>query len=203
MKLLASSWTLTGAFVVIIVAGACSLAPRARPSLTFVATATPMSVSTAQPTRRAASPTPLLAVRTERPDQGHPPPAGLLGSGGEIVAGYPGSYCFGDTCAEIGGWPSKSELPRLRVTADAMTFSIEGEVAFVTWSAAYQSRANDDASKSLGRGGYPYDPDASASPPPSVIEATIPAPPAGDWVVWIWVDLEHGDLSYAWHVIVD
>jgi hypothetical protein len=91
----------------------------------------------------------------------------------------------------------------LNAGEDGLDFSIAHDLPFVRWSAAYSEKSNDDRSKPLGDGGTQYDPDAIGSPPPQFVTASIPRPPAGDWVVWVWVDLEFGDLSYAWHVIVN
>ena len=134
--------------------------------------------------------------------QGSHPPAGLLTSGGDEVAGQLGSYCYLNTCADIGGWPAKSELPLLTVTTGNVGFALESKETFLSWSASYNDKANDDQATELDKGGQSFDPDSSSSVPPQIEEAVIDAPPAGDWVMWVWVDLESGDLSYAWHVIV-
>ena len=113
-----------------------------------------------------------------------------------------GSYCYLNTCADIAQWPPKSDLPLLNAGGKTMSFRLDGNVSFTHWQAAYNSRSNDDESTPLGDGGHRSDPDANGSPASTLDEATITAPPVGDWVVWVWADLENGDLSYAWHVIV-
>jgi len=137
-------------------------------------------------------------------DRGVVPPVATLSSGDVSVAGYPGSYCFADTCADIGAWPPKTDLPELTASASNgdLNFEIADQISFVRWSAAYGSSSDDDDSTPLGEGGDPFDPDTGASPPPQFLNASVSTPPPGDWVVWVWVELESGDLSYAWHVIV-
>jgi hypothetical protein len=130
------------------------------------------------------------------------PPDGLLSSAGETVSGQLGSYCYGRTCADLGQWPAKSELPLLTVTTGKVRFALQRDEPFVGWTAAYNDNANDDRAIPLEQGGEAFDPDSTSSPPPQFQEALIEAPPAGDWVMWVWIDLEQGDLSYAWHVIV-
>ena len=143
-----------------------------------------------------------IAAPLEIEAQRNTPPDGLLSSGGAAVAGQPGSYCYRSTCADIGRWPAKADLPLLTVTTGKVRFALGGNEPFVRWNAAYNDNANDDQATELGQGGHAFEPDATSSPPPQLEEALIEAPPAGDWVMWVWVDLEQGDLSYAWHVTV-
>ena len=194
--------------VVVLLMSACSLAPLAQP------TSRPPPPVAATPTAAATPALPPLATPTELPTRspaaapteygGEVPPVATLSSGDVGAAGYPGSYCFADTCADIGGWPSKADLPQLTAgpSSGDLVFEIADQILFVTWSAAYGASSNDDESTPLGEGGDPFDPDTGGSPPPQFLNAHVPMPPPGDWVVWVWVDLESGDLSYAWHVIV-
>ena len=203
---------------------ACTIVPAARPSQavpTTVATPTTVttptrpavtlrpSAATNTPTVAATAPTTPSSTPTEVPPspssrpggEGDPPPEGLLLAGGPEVAGRPGTYCYGGTCVDMARWPPKADLPELAGSADVFQFSLEGDVPFMTWSASY-ARTSGDQSTHLDSGGDPYDPDASGSPPPQFVSASFPSPPAGDWVVFMAVVLEHGDLSYAWHVTV-
>ena len=186
--------------LLVVLLAACSLAPAAQPTGTPRPAATPALTPLATPTERPTrSP---AAAPTEY--GGEVPPVVTLSSGDVSAAGYPGSYCFADTCADIAGWSSKADLPQLTAgpSSGDLVFEIADQISFVTWSAAYGASSNDDESTPLGEGGDPFDPDTGGSPPPQFLNAHVPMPPPGDWVVWVWVDLEFGDLSYAWHVIV-
>jgi hypothetical protein len=134
--------------------------------------------------------------------QGNHPPDGLLSSGSKSVAGQLGSYCYGQTCADIGRWPPKSELPELVAQTNTLEFALENGEPFVGWIASYNNTADDDRSRKLDQGGGSLDPDGNPPAADEFTDISFDAPPAGDWVVWMFVQLESGDLSYAWHVTV-
>jgi hypothetical protein len=132
--------------------------------------------------------------------EGTDPPTATLSGDGDAVAGQPGTYCYLDTCAD-GPWPRKADLPELTVASAAseLTLTLAEPARFIGWSVAYGVSSNDDESTNLERGGS-FDPDA---PGPEYSEVTFAGPPAGDWVLFVWLTLRGGDLSYAWHLTVD
>ena len=202
MKLPAIARLSVGLVLVVMSAG-CTLLPAARqpssdspagqqgPTATVDAAA-PGSPGFGAPTDATKA---TLAATRDRP------PDGLLTSAGSNVAGKLGTYCYRGTCLDIAQWPSKSELPLLTVTSARLTFELSGGTQFVGWTAAYGDKANGPETE-LGQGGSESDPDATSSAAEQLTKAIIDSPPAGDWVVWMFVRLEHGDLSYAWHVVV-
>lgn len=133
-------------------------------------------------------------------DEGTDPPTATLSAGGDPVAGQPASYCYLDTCAD-GPWPQKGDLPELRVAgaASELTLTLAEPARFIGWTVAYGELSNDDESTNLDSGGS-SDPDAAG---PDYSEVTFDGPPTGDWVLFVWLQLRGGDLSYAWHVTVD
>lgn len=216
MKLPAIARTSAAGLALLIVVGAFSLVPAARPSPTGAPSAGATSSAVATPTRPPTSapvatatlipsdsaPSPSApALATPRRGGNGGPPAGLLASGDVAVAGHPGSYCYGNRCVDS-VWPFKSDLPLITIEADSAIFALEGATPFVEWAALYSARSNSGTHE-LGRGGSDFDPDAVGSPPPLLLEAQVAAPPSGEWVVNVFVRFEGGgDASYAWHVIV-
>jgi hypothetical protein len=200
--------------LIVAVVGGCSMAPaaqqtaRPQPTITFLPTATAPPTATPsppiQPTPVATPDAPDTPSPTKKPPNRFP--KGTLRAGDVVAEGSRGTYCYKDTCADLGQWPRKADLPELVVgAADAeLEFSLPESARFVTWDVAYAAASSyEDESTELARGGYPYD--ADANPEASVTElsrVSFAAPPSGDWVVWVWVTLRFGDLSYAWHVIV-
>ncbi len=178
--------------LLVLMLAACSIAPAGQPTTSPIAPPSPSIKPTPQPT-----PTEDAAI-------GDAPPDGTLRGDGAAVAGQPGSYCFGDTCADIGGWPNKLDLPLVELSAadQQLEFAVPDSVRFVEWHASYSASSNGEANE-LAEGGNGYDPDKSyASPWPESSSVTFDSPPAGDWVVYVSVYFDGGDLSYAWHVIV-
>ena len=159
------------------------------------ATATPESTETA-----TILPTPTATMPW--PDHHGQPPAGLLSAGSGSIEGRIGSYCWGDTCADIGVWPPKADLAELDVASREVTiqFSASKPVGFTEWYASYAAGPNG-GSKSLVKGGS-SDPDTNATAPPEFETFDFPSPPSGDWIVFVSVYFRGGDLSYAWHVVV-
>ncbi|MEX2548047.1 MAG: hypothetical protein WD830_09705 [Chloroflexota bacterium] len=178
--------------LVVLMLAACSIAHVGQPTPSPATAPSPSTEPPPQPT-----PTEDVAVGTEPPD-------GTLRADGAAVAGQHGSYCFADTCADIGGWPNKPDLPLVEVSAadQQLEFALPDSVQFVEWHASYSASSNGEAND-LAEGGNGYDPDKSyASPWPATSSVTFDSPPAGDWVVYVSVYFDGGDLSYAWHVIV-
>ena len=179
---------------------ACSLVPAARTNpakAPHVAGAPTAGVADGvKSTSSSVADRQSAATKRERP------PDGLLRSGSESVTGQLGSFCYGKTCADIGRWPPKSELPELVAQTKSLEFTLGNGEPFVGWTASYNQTADDDRSRRLGQGGGSFDADANPAPADQFSDISFDAPPAGDWVVWMFVQLESGDLSYAWHVTV-
>jgi hypothetical protein len=177
---------------------ACSMAPGAQQS----PSAAPLA--SAEPTAAAASPAVApTAESTLRPPLATdaPPPRGLLRGDADAVEGWPGSYCWHGTCADAAAVPSKDQLPSVVGGGDDLDFSLSGGATFVRWRATYADDS-DDSPTTLGQGGEGFDPDANPSGEHELLSAvTFGSPPSGDWVVFVQVFFEAGDLSYAWHVI--
>ena len=177
---------------------ACSMAPGAQQS----PSAAPLA--SAEPTAAAASPAVApTAEFTLRPPPATnaPPPRGLLRGDADAVEGWPGSYCWHGTCADAAAVPSKDQLPSVVGGGDDLDFSLSGGATFVRWRATYAAGANDEPT-TLGEGGEGFDPDARPSPAPELLSSVaFDEPPAGDWIVFVQVFFDGGDLSYAWHVI--
>lgn len=146
-----------------------------------------------------ASPAPPTAPPTE----GAEPPDAQLKADGSGVAGLLGTYCWLGTCADLFEIPSKSTLPQLNVATpnQGLTFSMGGGAAFLHWDAAYGPGSMDTLAP-LDEGGQDFDPDTSATPPPSLFEASVTSPPSGDWVVYIVARSLAGEAHYMWHVVV-
>ena len=176
-------------------AGAVSAPPAAGPSA-HVPAASP--TETGRPVQHGSIATPSAPVGAGTDS----PPQGLLRSGGNVLAGRLGSYCYRDGCADIGAWPPRPDLPLLAETSNSLSFELGNREAFAAWSASYGPRSNGPPSGTLGQGGENFDPDANTTPATRFREITFPRPPAGDWVVWVRLTLENGDLEYAWNVPV-
>ena len=192
--------------VLVTLIGACSLVPATRPGPAI----TP-DVAEAPPGAGAASAaTPVAetnvaqrgATRPSLAARRNGPPDGLLGSGSESVAGKLGSYCYGNTCLDIAKWPPKFVLPHLVAGRRLLEFQLRNGEKFVGWRASYSANPNEGRSDTLGQGGESFDPDANQPAADRFASAQFDAPPAGDWVVWLKIDLAGGDLSYAWRVTV-
>ena len=203
--------------LVILLLSACALSPVARPTSSQAPPATPGSTATlpaATPPTETPTPTGVPAptgtpgpTDTPRPffepPDGSQPPNATLSRGDDSVEASPIGYCWADECID-GPNPPKNQLPELALTEGGvdLEFEIGDDVRFTRWGAEYYDRSDDNA-VSLGRGGFSYDPDATpATPWVEISSATFPAPPSGDWVLNVYVELAHGDLSYAWHVVV-
>lgn len=205
--------------LVALLMAACSLAPAAQPTISPGPAATPGQTATPGPTATPAptktpeptgtpEPTDTPApTGTPRPffdpPEGSKPPKAMLSADGLSVEASPIGYCWAGECLD-GPNPPKNQLPELElIEANLdMEFEVADGVRFAHWGAEYYDRSDDNA-VSLGDGGFYYDPDATpATPWVEMSRATFPAPPSGDWVVNVYLELVHGDLSYAWHVIV-
>jgi len=182
--------------VVVLLMSACSLAPLAQPSSSPAA-----PIATTPTATAAATVTPTVEV-TRMSLPAADPPLGLLDAGDDPVEGRLGSYCWEGTCADAAGIPPKSQLPTLAADGGDLEFSLSDGTTFVRWRATYAAGANDEQT-TLGEGGEGFDPDARPSPAPELLSsAAFDEPPRDDWIVFVQVFFEGGDLSYAWHVIV-
>jgi hypothetical protein len=186
-----------------VFAGACSLVPAGRepvfPRNAPVPEVKAAAVAPAATTALPSAPVELLdSIAAKR----NHPPDGLLSAGSETVTGRLGTYCYGNTCADIGRWPPKSDLPVLVASNKSLEFRLRNGEEFVRWSARYGETSDDDRSQPLGQAGRPFDSDANSSPADEFSSASFDAPPAGDWVVFVNLELAGGDLSYAWNVTV-
>jgi len=187
---------------VVLLISACSLAPLAQP------TSTPAPPVAATPTAAAgATVTPAVPVTptveaTHRPPVATDPPLGLLDAGEGPVEGWLGSYCWQGACADAAGIPPKGQLPNVTTDGGDLEFSLSDGATFVRWRATYAAGANDEP-KTIGEGGEAFDPDARPSPAPELLSSVaFDEPPAGDWIVFVQVFFDGGDLSYAWNLIV-
>ena len=169
---------------------ACSVAapgPTTQPTNPPVPTNPPTVAPTAGPTvAPTTEPTP-----GETAGDGEVPPDALLAADSDPVAGWLGTFCWYGTCLDAPQLPAKSDLPLLDASAGAeLTLMLADGTEFSDWSANYAP--DSDASGT-----------ELASDDASVTTANFPAPPAGDWVLRLFVRFFDGDASYAWHVSVD
>lgn len=134
--------------------------------------------------------------RPPMPDVG--PPDGVLEGDRQMVTGLEGSFCFGDTCGDIGQSPTARLSPLLRVadTVSELAFHLRDGEAFSSWSVSYWVSRDDSASETvdLASGGQRGSTSTAASFAP---------PPPGDWEVKVSVDFPGGgDATYFIHLIV-
>lgn len=200
--------------LVVLLMSACSLTPVAQPTsrtqpsaspaLTAVpvaATATPGPTATPRPT--GTNPATGTPVPFFEPPEGSKPPKATLSAGIVSVEASPIGYCWDNECLD-GPNPPKGQLPELELSDSNidLEFEVGGGVRFARWGAEYFDKSDANA-VTLGGGGFTYDPDMMPSTPwLEMSQASFPAPPIGDWVVNVYLELVNGDLSYAWHVIV-
>jgi hypothetical protein len=178
----------------LLAAAACGLAgSRPTPSLDAPSPLPSASISSApsvEPTR-----TPPQATEI-------PPPSGFLTADGTQVEGWLGSYCWQDLCADAPEVPPKDQLPQVLGDGNELAFSLSDTATFITWRATYASESNERPT-TLGESGEAFDPDARPSASPELLSAAeFDSPPAGDWVIFVQVFFDGGDLSYAWHVVI-
>jgi hypothetical protein len=180
--------------ILALVAAACTSVPAA----TSPPTVNPNVKTTDQPTTAPA--TLVVAQPTDTPLD-VAPPAGALGYSDSADVGWLGSYCWHGTCADAPQIPDRESLPKITVPVGTLIFSLDG-AEFANWIASFGPGGN--SLSLLAEGGIPFDPDAS---PPSSGQlqsfVEFDSPPAGDWVVTVQVFLPGGDVSYAWHVVVE
>lgn len=171
----------------------------ASPSMT-ASPAPPTATATvpATPTRGPAS-TPSAAMCEPGDEDCHDvPPDGLLATGATEVAGWLGTYCYGNTCRDTMTIP-KHELPQLTMAADGqLTFSLAGGTAFAGWIAGYSSGSNGPTTE-LARGGDLSD----SGTGDRLTSATFPAPPPGDWALHVDLYFADGDAFYSWRVTIE
>ncbi|HUR17022.1 MAG TPA: hypothetical protein VMZ33_07030 [Candidatus Limnocylindrales bacterium] len=156
--------------------------------------------------RPTPSPTPLPPDPTPTPTapRANPqpqPPHGLVAVADMRVEGWAGSYCWQGTCADSPGIPPIDDLPEIESGDYPLTFTLSDGATFTSWSASYG--LDGRSLQPLDEGGLQVDPDANpGAEVPQLTRAEIANPPAGDWVVSVFVRVDNGDLSYAWHVSV-
>jgi len=127
------------------------------------------------------------------------PPDGLLRAGRQMVTGLEGSFCYQETCGDIGQLPTARISPLLRVpgSASEMTFHLRGGTGFTTWSVAYWDAWDDQGMETMDL--------AAGGREGATLTATdFQPPPPGDWQVKISVAFrDGGDATYFSHLIVD
>jgi hypothetical protein len=161
--------------------------------------------SASPPPSRGPTDGPATAVSaTPNPSLAASAPNGALAAGAAAtpVIGFRGSNCWQGVCEDVFELPGTQQLPSIVATPGDLAFTLQDEHAFISWSASYASDAQGER-RLLGQGGADFDPDTDATLPPLLRQATLPAPPAGDWVVVIQAFFEQGDALYAWHVRVE
>jgi hypothetical protein len=193
--------------------GACGLAPSGeRPTTDAGGTASAPTVSPGDPDAASLSPAPPSTVPgIATPDhEGEPPLAGLGPVGGSAVTGRLGSWCYGSACADVIPGPANLQ-PLLELPAAAqLELELPAPHRFVHWRVLYRDADDDDAPMEiLAEGGARYpDPDevapTSQTPPSELAAVTLPAPPAGDWLLQVQLEFagQLGNASYYWHATV-
>lgn len=185
--------------LVVLLLSSCSMAPISQPTSSLAPSAS--SASTATPVAATGAPT-FDPTRRPPPATDGLPPRGFFTGDDESVEGWLGSYCWQGTCADVVRIPPKAQLPMMTTGSEDLEFSLSDNATFVRWQATYAAGTDADR-MTLGQGGEGFDPDARPSPALELLSSTTFAtPPAGDWVVFVQVFSDSGDLSYAWHVIV-
>jgi hypothetical protein len=170
--------------------------PPAAPAPTATsATATPdaPTANTEQPT---ATPTASQATAT-LPVPPKTPPPGLLTFEGTTVEGKLGSWCLFDRCVDYAE-PYFQTLPDLEAPGDTLEFELRGRVQFVGYSAYYWVDGEPEVIKHVPG----PDPDAGDHGTP-ITSAEFSTPPAGEWIVTVFVQFGPGDASYSWRVTVE
>jgi hypothetical protein len=205
-----------------LVACVAGRAPIVSPAASPVAAATPTPVAspslvppTVSPLPSAppptASPTASTAPQPSSPlpEPGELPPLAVLRTvdGAPIEAKH-GSWCYGDSCADVVAGPIDL-LPLLSLDGpDAqLELSLPPPYRFVYWRVRYRDAADDYLGTPEGGTRYP-DPDYPVpSGLPVIVElesASFAGPPSGSWI--LVVQLSHapelGDATYYWHAAV-
>jgi hypothetical protein len=191
--------------VALLLAG-CSLGPGGQATPTARPVVTPSATPSATPTP-AAVPSIEPSVEPSREPGRTPdiPPPGYLQGDSDPVEGWLGSYCWLNSCVDMAGIPPKAGLPQITKGADPLEFSLSDGATFTGWTVSY-GRDSDTGSglTILDQGGASSDPDAQPqSAPPELNSVEFDSPPNGDWVLLMSVQFPGGDLSYAWHLIVE
>jgi hypothetical protein len=196
--------------VAVLLSGACSLLPSGGPTQTAQRTsiAASNSATAVAPTvLTTATPRNALPSATHQPTRPLPssawPPTGLLDSGSGPVEGWLGTYCWQSLCVDAARIPDKRDLPKVSGDGSSLEFSLSDNATFAQWTISYGTNPNGEMTM-LAKGGEAIDPDAVPSATSLLVNSIeFEAPPPGDWAVLVFVQFPNGDLSYAWHVIVD
>jgi hypothetical protein len=114
------------------------------------------------------------------------------------VVGWLGTFCWNDTCRDSGDGAPEGGPPEVSaVPGGQFTLSLAQGTRFAGWTASYSRRWNRPTT-ALGQGG-----DVNGlSSSDELVSAVFPAPPPGDWFVYVRVDFAGADASYAWAVTV-
>ncbi len=187
--------------LLVLLLSGCSIPPLGQPTSSLAPSASPVSTATAA---EAATVAPTFdPTRRPPPATDTLPPRGILRAESGPIEGWLGSYCWQGTCADVAVVPPKDQLPEFTTEGEDLEFSLSHNATFVRWQATYGGSV-DGERMTLGQGGEGFDPDARPSPALELLSsATFASPPAGDWVVFVQVFFDGGDLSYAWHVVVN
>jgi len=119
------------------------------------------------------------------------------------LAGELRTYCWAGTCLDAFELPPATELPLLAVDPSAreLEFRLATDAGFYDWTASYGDGTMAEL-RPLAGGGEPYDPDLSATVPPTITVASMTRPPSGNWIVYVVIRAPSGEAHYAWHVKV-
>jgi hypothetical protein len=188
--------------------GACGLAPSGgRPTADAGGTAPAPTVSPGEPDAASISPAPpstLPGIATPT-HENEPPLAQLAPVDGSAVTGRLGSWCYGSACADVIPGPANLQ-PLLELPAAELELALPAPHRFVYWRVLYRDADDDAPMEILAEGGARYpDPDEVAATPqtplPELAAVTLPAPPAGDWLLQVQLEFagQLGNASYYWH----
>lgn len=155
----------------------------------------------------ATTPQPSIPL----PEPGDPPPLAILRTtDGAPIEARQGSWCYGDSCADVIVGPIEL-LPLIILDGPGaqLELSLPAPHRFVYWRVRYREAADDYLGTVLAEGGTRY-PDTDHPPPspaPVIVElesATFAGPPSGSWVLVVQLSLapELGDATYYWHASV-
>jgi hypothetical protein len=124
-----------------------------------------------------------------------------LGTSDFAVTGKLGAYCWVTRCVDTAGFYKATTPPITVDEGDSLIFSMD-DWEFANWSASYG--VDGSSPTTIARGGEPVDPDSSLPPPDRLRFVEFEAPPAGDWIVEVFVRFaDNSDAAYGWHVTVE
>lgn len=122
----------------------------------------------------------------------------MLNAADVSVAGWLGTYCYGNSCRDALVVP-KEHLPDVTAKPDAqLAFSLAGGTKFAGWTASYSKGSNGPTTE-LGRGGDLYD----SGTGDQLTSVSFVVPPPGDWALHFDLFFADGDAFYSWHLTVE